>query len=157
MNLRKLFLFSTICGMSLLASCSSSNSLDNEAELATQVADGTLPPWLAESGDNGGYTAVSNNKPSSTYVVTKATKNSSVKSSKGKSSSKATPTKSGKSKSSRAKSSKSKSSSPKYYTVKKGDSVEKIARKYGTTSSKLMKTNNMKSDLIITGKKLRLP
>lgn len=44
-----------------------------------------------------------------------------------------------------------------YYTVKKGDTLGKIAKKYGTTVDQLVKWNNIKNkNLIYTGQKLRV-
>lgn len=45
----------------------------------------------------------------------------------------------------------------KYYTVKKGDTVYSIAKKYGTTAAKLMKWNGLKSAKALkVGKKLKV-
>ena len=43
-----------------------------------------------------------------------------------------------------------------YHTVKKGEHLSMIAKKYGTTPQKLMKLNNLKSDVIRVGQKLRV-
>ena len=44
------------------------------------------------------------------------------------------------------------------YTIKKGDNLTKIAKKYGTTVSALVKSNNIKDkNLIITGRSLTVP
>lgn len=43
------------------------------------------------------------------------------------------------------------------YTIKRGDSLSKIARKYGTTVTKLKARNDLQSDLIIIGRKLIIP
>ena len=45
-------------------------------------------------------------------------------------------------------------SKPLKYKVKKGDSLGKIAKKYGTTVGKLKKLNNLKSDVIREGQVL---
>lgn len=47
--------------------------------------------------------------------------------------------------------------SPKIYRVKSGDSLEKIARQNQTTIKKLKELNNLTSDQIIIGQKLKLP
>lgn len=159
MTLRKLLFCGAACGLAFLASCSSNTEEDNE--VATQVADGTLPPWLAESGDGAAYTAVSSDSPT-TYKSKRTSSSTSPKatsskasSRSGKSSSKAVASRSGK----KSASSKSKKSAPKasYYTVKKGDSIDKIARRYKCSNKSLMKANGLKSDLIHPGKKLRIP
>lgn len=43
------------------------------------------------------------------------------------------------------------------YVVKKGDTVERIARRYGVTVSRLKAANGLKSDLIRIGQTLRIP
>ncbi|MCB1208424.1 MAG: LysM peptidoglycan-binding domain-containing protein [Verrucomicrobiales bacterium] len=43
------------------------------------------------------------------------------------------------------------------YTIKKGDTLSGIARRYGTTVSKIKAANGLKSDLIRDGKTLRIP
>ena len=48
------------------------------------------------------------------------------------------------------------SSAPKYYTVKAGDTLASIAKKYNTSVSKLKKWNNLKSDKIQVKQKLRV-
>ena len=48
------------------------------------------------------------------------------------------------------------SGSPKIYRVKSGDSLEKIARQNQTTIKKLKELNNLTSDQIIIGQKLKL-
>lgn len=45
----------------------------------------------------------------------------------------------------------------KTHTVVKGDSLGKIASKYGTTAAAIKKANNMKSDTVVLGAKLRIP
>jgi len=48
------------------------------------------------------------------------------------------------------------SSAPKYYTVKAGDTLASIAKKYRTTVSNLKKWNNLKSDKIRVKQRLRV-
>jgi membrane-bound lytic murein transglycosylase D len=43
-----------------------------------------------------------------------------------------------------------------YYTVKSGDNLGKIARKYHTTVKQLKSWNNMKSDFLAVGKRLKV-
>jgi len=45
----------------------------------------------------------------------------------------------------------------KLYTVVKGDSLGKIASKHNTSVEALKKANNMKSDTVVLGSKLRIP
>lgn len=49
-----------------------------------------------------------------------------------------------------------KSQQPVYYTVKKGDSLSSIAAKNHTTVAKIKQLNNLKSDVIQVGKRLRV-
>ena len=43
------------------------------------------------------------------------------------------------------------------YVVKKGDTVERIARRYGVSVSRLKAANGLKSDLIRAGQTLTIP
>lgn len=43
------------------------------------------------------------------------------------------------------------------YTVKKGDTLESIAKKYGTTVKKIKSANNLKNNKIKKGQKLKIP
>ena len=86
------------------------------------------------------------------------TRSSSTKSSK---SSKATQSSKSSKSTKNSKSSKSKSKSrkkdtTKNVTVRDGDSLERIAKRNGTTVQKLKKLNNIKGNIINTGKKLRV-
>lgn len=45
----------------------------------------------------------------------------------------------------------------KFHTVVRGDSLSKIASKYGTTVSAIKSANNMKSDVVVLGARLRIP
>lgn len=47
--------------------------------------------------------------------------------------------------------------SGKTHVVSKGDTLSRIAAKYGTTADAIKKTNGMKSDTVILGSKLRIP
>ena len=55
-----------------------------------------------------------------------------------------------------SKSTSSNSSSPKYYTVKAGDTLASIAKKHGVSVANLKKWNNLKSDKIQIKQKLRV-
>lgn len=89
--------------------------------------------------------------------ATSSSKKSSTKSSKTedtKSSKSSKNTKSNKSTKSASK--KEKKEKTETTTVRNGDSLERIAKRNGTTVSKLKKLNNLKGDVINTGKKLRV-
>lgn len=49
-----------------------------------------------------------------------------------------------------------KSQQPVYHTVKKGEHLSMIAKKYGTTPQKIKQLNNLKSDVIRVGQKLKV-
>jgi nucleoid-associated protein YgaU len=59
--------------------------------------------------------------------------------------------------SSSKKSSSTSRSSSRTHTIKSGDTLSGIARKYGTSVSKLKAANGLKSDLIRAGKTLKIP
>lgn len=141
MSLRNLLMGGIVCGCAFLASCSSSS--DDDALLATQVADGTIPPWFAES-DGGGYTDVTGGAPIEYKPSTAKSSTSTASRSKV---------------TSKTKSSVKPKAKPKTrtYVVKKGDALEKIARRHGIKTSSLKKANNLKSDLIRPGQKLIIP
>ncbi|MGC9065838.1 MAG: LysM peptidoglycan-binding domain-containing protein, partial [Candidatus Ratteibacteria bacterium] len=44
-----------------------------------------------------------------------------------------------------------------YYTVKKGDTLSSIAKKYNTTTQKIKEANKMKTDNVTIGQKLLMP
>jgi murein DD-endopeptidase MepM/ murein hydrolase activator NlpD len=46
--------------------------------------------------------------------------------------------------------------SPQYITIKRGDTLGYLAKKYRTTVDRLKKLNNMKSDFLREGQKLRI-
>lgn len=62
-----------------------------------------------------------------------------------------------KQKAEKEKAKKKKSSKPKTYTVKKGDSLSKIASKHGTTVNALKKENGLSGNTIRPGQKLKIP
>ena len=43
-----------------------------------------------------------------------------------------------------------------YHVVKKGENLYRISKKYNTTVNKIKKDNNLKTDLILVGQKLKL-
>ena len=55
-----------------------------------------------------------------------------------------------------SKASASKGGSGRYHTVKKGDTLSSIARKYGLTVQKLKKMNGLKRDQINIGQRLKV-
>lgn len=58
---------------------------------------------------------------------------------------------------SKSKSTAKKSSGSRKHTVKKGETLSGIARKYGTTVSKIKAANGLKSDMIRDGRSLTIP
>ena len=44
-----------------------------------------------------------------------------------------------------------------FYRVKAGDSIEKIARLFGTTPEQIKKINQLHNDLILVGQEIRVP
>lgn len=146
----------------------------SEAETAEQIANGTMPPWIAEN--SGGYetgayeSAGSSSKPSSyaynppakpsvKKVVSSAVKPS--RSSKAVKSTKAVKT----TKSSKAAKAtkaakaavKKKPVVAKPYSVRKGDTLGVIAKKQGVSVKALKKANGLKSDMIHIGQSLKVP
>lgn len=131
-----------------------------DAEIADQVANGTIPPWIAENADSyetGAYNSTQSTQSSSQYAYNPPAK---PKVSGTSSSSKTSRKSSAKPRSkSVAKSSKSspKRSSSKSYTVKKNDTLGAIAKRNGTTVSAIKRANGLKSDLIQIDQKLSIP
>lgn len=148
--------------MHLLASCSSSSSSDSD-----------LPKNLPHIALSGSTSTPPHSMPSYQYpfdssgrYVSEWAAEGERKAGRGAASSSDTARWSGshggsatKRKSSSSKSSKSKSSSRggRSYTVKKGDTLGAIARRYGTTTKKIMSANGMSSDFLKVGKVLRIP
>ena len=91
---------------------------------------------------------------SNDVTETRSSSTKSSKSSKATQSSKSKSTKN--SKSSKSKSKSRKKDTTKNVTVRDGDSLERIAKRNGTTVQKLKKLNNIKGNIINTGKKLRV-
>ncbi len=69
----------------------------------------------------------------------------------------ATSTSKSKSKSKTSTTAKSKSTGSSKYVIKKGDTIGKIAQRYGISASKLKSANGLKSDFIRAGQTLRIP
>lgn len=147
---RQAFLLPLI-GAALVAgfsSCSQNSGGYANAETAQQVADGTMPPWMAEYADEsyetGSYTSkapASTSSSTPTYAYNPPPKPST---SSGKSSSKKSTTK-------------KTTARTTTYTVKKGDTLGHIARRNGTTVKAIKSANGLKSDLIRIGQKLKIP
>ena len=94
---------------------------------------------------------------SNDVTETRSSSTKSSKSSKTTQSSKSSKsTKSSKSSKSKSKSKSRKKDTTKNVTVRDGDSLERIAKRNGTTVQKLKKLNNIKGNIINTGKKLRV-
>jgi LysM repeat protein len=45
----------------------------------------------------------------------------------------------------------------KYHTVKKGDTLSALSRRYGISMSSIQQANGLRSSVIVLGKKLRIP
>ena len=105
--------------------------------------------------DNSSVAARRRCSRSNDVTETRSSSTKSSKSSKTTQSSKSSKsTKS--SKSSKSKSKSRKKDTTKNVTVRDGDSLERIAKRNGTTVQKLKKLNNIKGNIINTGKKLRV-
>lgn len=138
------------------SSCSSQNSSTAGYDTAEPIANGEIPPWIAESSDptyeSGHYSPVASN---SSYAYNPPSKPSVTRKSTARKSSSAS------SKSSRNAVAKktTRKSAPKArtYTVKKGDTLGAIARRNGTSVKALKRANNLKSDLIHINQKLTVP
>ena len=141
-------LFPAACAAFAIAfsSCSQSNpSVIEDTELAQQVADGTIPPWIAENADpyeEGAYTTSDvhayNPPPKPSISKTSSTRKSA-------------------SSSKRRSSSRTQRSSTRKYKVKKGDTLGAIAIRYGTTVKAIKRANGLKSDLIRINQTLSIP
>lgn len=116
--------------------------------------------WAAEGEHRAGRSARATSADERKWTGSHGGRVTGVSSSKKKSSSKTSKSKSGTSTKSgtKAKSgTKPKSGASVKYVVKKGDTVERIAGRYGTTVSKLKAANGLKSDLIRIGQTLTIP
>ena len=152
------FILTCACAAALvfpLSSCSTQNSSTAGYDTA-EPASGEIPPWIAESSDpayeSGHYSPV---QSSSSYAYNPPAKPSVTK----KSSARKSTAGSKSSRSTAARKSSSRKSAPKArtYTVKKGDTLEAIARRNGTSVKALKRANGLKSDLIHINQKLTIP
>lgn len=138
----------SLAGLALslgLVSCSQNSGMYADAETAKAVADGTMPPWMAEYSDpvyeTGSYTPASADpyaynppaKPKSS-----AKKPTSSASTKKKPTTRKTPT-------------------TVSHKVKKGDTLGGLASKYRTSVKAIKSENGLKSDMIRIGQTLRIP
>lgn len=106
--------------------------------------------WAAEGETRAGRSAAT----SSDYSEWKSSHHNDRKSG---SSSKKKSSGGSSSKSKKSVTSSKKSTSSKRHTVKGGDTLSSIARKYGTSVSKLKAANGLKSDVIRDGRTLTIP
>ncbi len=149
------FIIPAFCAALAVAfsSCTHQNSGNpDEPELADPIASGTIPPWIAENADTsetGVYNSVSGTDNPYTYNPPAKPKVSNSSSSKKSVAKKNTR--------SSSKKSTSKRSSSRTYTVKKGDTLGAIAKRYGTTVTAIKRANGLKSDLIGINQKLSIP
>ena len=138
------------------SSCSSQKSSTAGYVTAEPIANGEIPPWIAESSDpsyeSGHYSPVASNSDYSYNPPAKPSVNK--KSTTRKSAAKSTS-------SSRNAVAKKTTRKPapkaRTYTVKKGDTLGAIARRNGTSVAALKKANRLKSDLIHINQKLTIP
>lgn len=138
------------------SSCSSQKSSTAGYDTAEPIANGEIPPWIAESSDpsyeSGHYSPVTNNSDYSYNPPAKPSVNK--KSTTRKPAAKSTSS----SRNAVAKKSTRKSASKaRTYTVKKGDTLGAIARRNGTSVKALKRANGLKSDLIHINQKLTIP
>lgn len=138
-----------------LSSCSQNSGGYADAETAQAVADGTMPPWMAEyadSSESGGYTSASAPASTPSYAYDPPAKPTGTKKASSTSSKKTIAKTS--SKSSKKSTAKRKSTT---YVVKKGDTLGAIARRNGSSVSAIKRANGLKSDLIRINQKLVIP
>lgn len=175
MNKRTLLLGWGACMALAATSCQQNRTdvEDNDTEIATAVADGAIPPWLQvdDSGDPqvpaGKTTAyVDRNSvnipepdgdPLAGLDEPAAPPDSRVADSGARKASSASSSARPKKKSQSSVAKKGKKPAVYFYTVRKGDSLDKIARKNGTTVSAIKRCSGLKSDLIRPGQKLKVP
>lgn len=106
--------------------------------------------WAAQGGDPEAPPEARRSSSSSTRRSSGSSSSTARKSSYSPSGTKSKST-------STASKSKSKSSGSRKHTVKSGDSLWSIARKYGTSVAKIKSANGLKSDMIRDGRALTIP
>lgn len=139
------------------SSCSQHKNAGGDTETAEQIANGTMPPWIAEGSggyETGSYQSAGSSRNSGAHAYNPPAKPS-VRKSSSKSSRKSSVSKRSSKSSKSAKS--SKSSKSKNYSVRKGDTLGAIAKRQGVSVSALKKANGLRSDMIHIGQNLKVP
>lgn len=155
----KLSRFLSALLLSLLAvSCKNTQDSQYEDPYVSNFGnDGGYNPYP----DSGGYSQPAPSTPSYDTPPSDPYAFSSSSSSSGSSSSSYTPpktsTSSPKPKTSSSSKSTAKKSSSRSHTVARGDTLYGLARKYGTSVSKIKSANGLSSDLIRIGQRLKIP
>ena len=156
--------FVPVCGVAVaivFSSCSQHKAAGGyDVETAEQIANGTMPPWIAD-GSAGNETGAYQSTGSSSINTGSYAYNPPSKPAVKKTSSKAT--KSAKSSKKASKVSKSgkitkkKRVVSKSYSVRKGDTLGKIAKKQGVSVKALKQANGLRSDMIHINQTLKVP
>ncbi len=132
------------------SAASAINDAVREAEAAEAAKAGTDPDTAAENGDTGnGNATAAPERSGASSAVTQSFSNSHAKQQQAK-----TAKSSNKAKA--ARNSKKKKQQTKTVTVKKGDSLSRIAKRNGTTVSELRRLNGNKGDMLQPGDKIRV-
>ena len=130
------------------SAASAINDAVREAEAAEAAKAGTDPDTAAENGDTGSATAEPEHSGASS-AVTQSFSNSQAKQQQAKAAKSSNKAKA-------ARNSKKKKQQTKTVTVKKGDSLSRIAKRNGTTVSELRRLNGNKGDMLQPGDKIRV-
>lgn len=173
MKLSKRFGIIALIGAGLLAlpSCKSTRGNDDFLEEAQVASTRNKPDFMRDLEhqddsqlDSGSFAQSSAPKVTddSVWDASSSSATASSTSRKSTSSSRSTSSSSRKSSTSKSTASKTtkrstKSSSPSVYTVKKGDNLWVLAKRYKTTEAKIMKANKMRSNVIRPGQKIKIP